>query len=125
MKKGIKVLFVAIALVLSFTVASAKTKVCVIEDGAYYGKDGSEVDKVQYEKECSTHSCEIVGDTYYGKNGNEVTLTTFESECNANVVTSLPNTSSSSNLISIIIGCGMILGVTILSISYRRVSDRF
>ena len=124
MKKGIKFLFVAMVLTLSLTVASAKTKTCEIVDGAYYGKDGEEVDKVQYEKECNTHSCEIVGDTYFGKDGKEVSLSTFESECDTTVVSDLPNTASNIELLFVVIGSGLILGTMILSISYRLVSDK-
>ena len=124
MKKGFKVLFVIFALLLSFNVVSAKSKACTIVDGAYYGKDAKEVDKVQYEKECVSHSCEIVGDTYFGKDGKEVTQGTFENQCNVTVVSELPDTASSSDLILIIIGGSLILGSIIVSISYRLASDR-
>ncbi len=124
MKKGIKVLFVIFALLLSFTFVSAKSKSCTTVDGAYFGKDGKEVDKVQYEKECATHKCEIVGDTYYGEDGKEVTQGTFESQCNVKVVSELPDTASSSDLILIIIGGSLVLGTILVSISYRYASDR-
>ena len=124
MKKGFKLLFVIFAILLSFTFVSAKSKTCTTVDGAYFGKDGTEVDKVQYEKECVTHSCEIVGDTYYGKDGKEVTQGTFESQCNVQVASGLPDTASSADLILIIIGGSLILGSIIVSISYRYASDR-
>lgn len=127
MKKGKKLLFAIAVTLLSVSVVSAKSYKCEVVDGAYYGQDGKEVDKVQYETECATHSCEIVGDAYFGKNGNEVSKDTFESECDTTVVTELPNTSSSmspTELIFVLIGAGLILGTTILSISYRRVSDK-
>ncbi len=124
MKKGIMVLFTIVAMIMSITFVSAKTYKCETVNGAYYGKDGKEVDKVQYEKECVTHSCEIVGDTYYGKDGKEVSKDTFESVCDANVVSELPDTASTNNMLYIIIGSTIILGTVIFSISYRRVSDR-
>lgn len=124
MKKGIKLLFAVMLMAFSVTVASAKSYSCQVVDGAYYGKDGSEVDKVQYEKECSSHSCEIVGDSYFGKDGSEVSKSTFESECDTTVVTDFPDTASSSDLLYVLIGAGLVLGTVIVSVSYRRVSDR-
>lgn len=124
MKTGVKVLFTVLIMILSITVVSAKSYKCETVDGAYYGKNGKEVDKVQYEKECVTHSCEIVGDTYYDENGNEVNQAQFETACNANVVSEMPDTASTSNYLSILIGSAIILGTTVFSISYRRVSDR-
>lgn len=124
MKKGMKVLFFIFLLLLSFTFVSAKTKSCTTVDGAYFGKDGKEVDKVQYQKECVSHSCEIIGDTYYGKDGKEVTQGTFENQCNVSVVSELPDTASSSDIVLIIIGGSLILGSIIVSISYRLLSDR-
>ena len=124
MKKGMMFLFTILLFALSINLVSAKTYKCETVNGAYYGKDGKEVDKVQYEKECITHSCEIVGDTYYGKDGKEVNKATFESVCDANVVDQLPDTASTNNMLYIIIGSTIILGTVIFSISYRRVSDR-
>ncbi len=125
MKNGFKLLFTIMIIVLSFTFASAKESYkCETVDGAYYGKDGKEVDKVQYEKECTSHSCEIVGDVYYGQDGKEVDKATFESDCDTTVVTDLPDTNSSNEVLYIIVGGCLILGTTILSISYRRASDR-
>ena len=125
MKKGIKVLFTLMIIVLSFTFATAKTSYkCETVDGAYYGKDGKEVDKVQYDKECLAHTCEIVGDTYYGSDGKEVTQGVFENQCNTTVVSELPDTASASNIIYLIVGSAFILGTLIVSISYRIVSDR-
>ena len=119
-----KVLFALLVIVLSFTFVSAKTYKCETVDGAYYGKDGKEVDKVQYEKECVTHSCEIVGDTFYGKDGKEVSQGIFEIECDSTVVSELPDTSSTSKLFYIILGSTFVLGTIVFSISYRIASDR-
>ena len=124
MKKGIKVILTVLILLLSFTFASAKSYKCETVDGAYYGKDGSEVDKVQYEKECLAHTCEIIGETYYGSDGKEVSQGTFESQCNTTVVTELPDTASSADIISMIIGGSLLLGTVIIYISYRIASDR-
>ncbi len=124
MNKSIKLLLAIIVLAFTFQLASAKTYSCEIVDGAYFGKDGNEVDKVQYEKECATHSCEIIGDTYYGKNGNEVAEETFEVECETTVVSNLPDTSSNSTIVFMIAGSILVLGTIIFSISYKRASDR-
>ncbi|MBR3210571.1 MAG: LPXTG cell wall anchor domain-containing protein [Bacilli bacterium] len=124
MNKGIKLLLTILVLGLSFSVVSAKSYSCETVDGAYYGKDGSEVDKVQYDKECATHSCEIVGDTYFGKDGKEVSEETFEAECETTVVSELPDTSSNSDIVSIIAGSLFILGGVVYSISYRKANDR-
>ena len=119
-----KVLFAIVVLALSCSVVSAKSYKCETVDGAYYGKDGKEVDKVQYEKECATHKCEIIGDTYYGKDGKEVTQKTFEKDCETTVVTELPDTSSTSEVLYMIVGSIFVLGTVIFSISYRIASDR-
>ena len=125
MKKGIKVLlFTSLVMVMSLSVVSAKSCKCETVDGAYYGKDGKEVDKVQYETECSTHSCEIVGDTYFGKDGKEVSQGVFESQCNTTVVSELPDTASTSEKLFVIVGSLLVLGTVVFSISYRVASDR-
>ena len=52
MKKGIKLCLsiVTVFVILStFMFVNAKSYKCEVVDGAYYGKDGTEVDKVQYE----------------------------------------------------------------------------
>ena len=66
MKKGIKILVTVFVILSTFMFVNAKSYKCEVVDGAYYGKDGTEVDKVQYETECASHTCEIVGDTYFG-----------------------------------------------------------
>lgn len=119
-----KIMFLVLVLALSTTIVSAKTYKCETVDGAYYGKDGKEVDKVQYEKECATHKCEIVGESYFGKDGKEVTQETFEKNCNTTVVSDLPDTASTSSLISIIMGSLLMLGTIVFSISYRKADDR-
>ena len=125
MKKGI--LLFAVLCLLSINVVSAKEYTCETVDGAYYGKNGDEVDKVQYESECLTHSCEIVGDTYFGKNGDSVSKNTFEKECDATVVSDLPDTGSVVSPIEIlfaVMGSLLILITMITSFTYRRVSDK-
>ena len=127
MKKAKNLLFAVLVIAMSFSIVSAKSYKCEVVDGAYYGMNGEEVDKVQYEAECSSHSCEIVGDDYYGINGDVVSKEDFEFECDTTVVTELPDTSSSmspTQLIFVIMGAGLILGTVIVSISYRRISDR-
>ena len=124
MKKGIQLLLILL-LVLSVNVVSAKEYKCETVDGAYYGKDGNEVDKVQYENECLTHSCEIVGDSYYGENGNKVDKKTFEKECDATVVSDVPDTGSSispTELIFTILGSCFILGAVAMSIAHHRMN---
>lgn len=125
MKKCIQI-FILLLAVCSMNVAFAESYSCETVDGAYYGKDGSEVDKVQYEKECTSHNCEIVGDTYYGKNGDSVSEEVFEDECDANVVTEFPDTASKvspTEIFFAILGSVFLLGSIILSITYRRISD--
>ena len=125
MKKGMKVLlFTILVMLMSLSVVSAKSYKCETVDGAYYGKEGKEVDKVQYEKECATHTCEIVGNTYYGSDGKEVTQGVFESQCNTTVVSELPDTASTSESLYIIVGSLLVLGTVVFSISYRIASDR-
>ena len=124
MNKGIKLLLTILVLGFSFKIVSAESYSCEVVDGAYSGKDGTEVDKVQYDQECGTHSCEIVGDTYFGKDGKEVGKETFEVECETTVVSELPDTSSNSNDIYVIVGSLLVLGTIIFSISYRKASNR-
>ena len=117
MKKILKTLVLTIigGIIMPMAV-SAKSYSCEIVDGAYYNKNGKEVDKVEYEKSCVTHTCEIVGDTYYGKNSKKVDKSTFEKECEVSVVEELPSTSSNISTISItfsIIG-GIMIVSTIL-----------
>ena len=57
-------------------------RVCEFADGKYYGKEGNEVDKKTYIKECK-HVCEFTDNKYYGKDGEEVDKKTFNKECNA------------------------------------------
>ena len=123
MKRGVWMKNIIKALVIVFIgtmilpmKVSAKKYSCEIVDGAYYNKNGKEVDKVEYEKSCVTHTCEIVGDTYYGKDSKTVNKETFEKDCKTAVVESLPNTSSNISTISIIftiIGTLMILATII------------
>ncbi len=125
MKKGIQLLLLVLCL-FSVTFVSAKKYTCETVDGAYYGKDGKEVDKVQYEKECSTHQCEIVGDTYYGADGKSVSRDTFEKECDASVVSELPDTGSHfspTEIFFMIIGSIFLLGGTIFTVTSRLLQN--
>ncbi len=49
----------------------------------YYGKDGSEVNKEEYQKQCDPRSCEYDKDTkkYYGKDGSVVTKDEYTKQC--------------------------------------------
>lgn len=62
--------------------------VCVIKDGKYYGKDGTEVDESTYNSQCNPTEekkvCKVEDNKYYGKDGTEVDEDTYKSEC-ANV----------------------------------------
>ena len=56
-------------------------KVCKIDNGKYYGKDGNEVTKEVYDAECNPKICKIENGKYYDKNGNEVTVEQFKQAC--------------------------------------------
>ena len=56
-------------------------KVCKIDNGKYYGKDGNEVTKEVYDAECNPKICKIDNGKYYDKNGNEVTEEQFKQAC--------------------------------------------
>lgn len=60
-------------------------KSCKIINGKYYGKNGTEVSKDQYDKECEESpngkKCQIINGVYYGKNGTIVTEGRFKIEC--------------------------------------------
>lgn len=57
------------------------TVVCKIQDGKYYGKDGSEVTKEQYSEQCEKKVCRIEGGKYYDKDGKEVSKTDYYKAC--------------------------------------------
>ena len=122
MKNIIKLFYVLIVMMLSITVARAHSKTCEIYDGIYYGKDGHEVDKVQYEIECLPHSCEIVGDKYFGKNGNIVSYEAYKNECESTSVTT-PSTGSDISPIYVffmILGSGIIIGTIFVLTSTKK-----
>ena len=56
---------------------------CEIKDGKYYGKNGDEVTKDEYQKQCETPkpTCEIKDGKYYDKTGNEVTKDEYQKQC--------------------------------------------
>lgn len=66
---------------------TTKKYYCEIQNGKYYSKNGTVVDKNRYEEECITkpteekHYCQIVNGKYYGKVGNVVDKETYENEC--------------------------------------------
>ncbi len=60
--------------------ANPVKKVCEVEDGKYYGKNGNVVDEKTYKKECK-NSCEVIDDVFYGKDGNVVDEQTYNDEC--------------------------------------------
>ena len=64
------------------------TKICYCNTASNicYGKNGTDVSKGTYEKEC-LKACYQSGGKYYGKDGTEVSKETYEEEC-------LPNTGS-------------------------------
>ena len=61
---------------------------CKAVKGIYYGKDGQQVNKETYDKECGTtptepkkYSCQVVDGKYYDKNGNVVDKTAYDKSC--------------------------------------------
>ena len=76
---------------------------CEYVDGKYYGKDGSVVDKATYDKQCG-HYCEVVGDKYYGKDGKVVDQDTYNKECGQEIT--VPNTSA--NIVFWVVGLGVL-----------------
>ena len=95
---------------------------CEYENGKYYGKDGSEVDKKTYDKECG-HYCEVVNGKHYGKNGKEVDQNTYNKECGQEVV--VPNTSA--NIIFWIVGLGVlavIIGTSFLIVASNKKTEK-
>ena len=93
-------------------------KVCTIENDKYYGKDGKEVDKDTYTKECSK-ICVVENDKYYGKNGKEVDEKTYNKECSSAVIT-VPNTSANQSALMLAIGLLFIVsGVSLIVYRYK------
>ncbi len=51
----------------------------------YYGKDGSVVDELTYQKECVTHTCEVLSDgTKYGSSSTIVNDLDYQKQCMVN-----------------------------------------
>ncbi|MEI3508464.1 MAG: LPXTG cell wall anchor domain-containing protein [Bacilli bacterium] len=91
---------------------------CEYIDGKYYGKAGNVVDEKTYKEECEpVRSCEFTDDKYYGKDGNEVDKATFDKECGEEVI--VPNTSSNVSTLGIVGGM-MLLASGAGIIAYRR-----
>ena len=91
---------------------------CEYIDGKYYGKAGNVVDEKTYKEECEpVRSCEFTDDKYYGKDGNEVDKATFDKECGEEVI--VPNTSSNVSTLGIVGGM-MLLASGAGVIAYRR-----
>ncbi len=55
---------------------------CKVVYNTYFGKNGLQVSKLNYQKECETHICEKLSDgTLFGKNGTIVDNVTYRKEC--------------------------------------------
>lgn len=122
MKGYVKVILLLFMMMLSFRVSLAHSKTCEVYDGKYYGKDGYEVDKVQYEIECLPHSCEIVGDKYFSKNGSIVSYEAYKNECESTMVVT-PSTGSDVSPIYILfmfLGSGLIIGTIFFLTSFKH-----
>ena len=59
--------------------------VCKIDNGKYYGKDGSEVTEAEYKEQCEPKICKIENDKYYDNNGNEVTEEEYKKACTCRI----------------------------------------
>lgn len=62
-------------------IAQENPKICVIENGTYYDKNGNVVTEEEYKKQCSK-TCVVENGTYYDKNGNIVTEEEYNKQCN-------------------------------------------
>ena len=57
-------------------------RICKVENGHYYDKNGEETDQLTYQKQCENNICKVLSDgTYFGKSGTEVTKDVYEQEC--------------------------------------------
>lgn len=59
-------------------------KFCEVDNGKYYGKNGDEVTKEVYDRECGVVEkkvCKVEDGKYYGLEGNEVTEDVYKKEC--------------------------------------------
>jgi uncharacterized surface anchored protein len=55
-------------------------KICKVENGKYYGKNGTEVTEQEYRDQC-LKICKVDNGKYYGKNGTEVTEQEYKDQC--------------------------------------------
>lgn len=63
-------------------VIETKEAPCTIKNNKYYGENGKEVTKSEYEKSCKKeNSCVIKNNKYYDKDGKEVTKIEYEKSC--------------------------------------------
>ena len=58
------------------------SKVCRIENGIYYGKDGQQVTEEEFKKVCTRR---IENGKYYDNNGSEVTKEVYENKCTCRI----------------------------------------
>ena len=66
------------------TIETEDVKICKIENGKYYDKEGKEVTEEEYKKDCETKEvkiCKIEDGKYYDKEGKEVTKEAYEKAC--------------------------------------------
>lgn len=62
-----------------------ETHKCEYYGGKYYDKDGKVVSEVNYIISCQAPKCQVVSGYYFGKNGNNVTKEQYEKECSSQV----------------------------------------
>lgn len=56
--------------------------VCMIVDGVYYGKNGTQVSEVEYYEECCNYTCTVIDNKYYfDSHGNSVTYEEMIEDC--------------------------------------------
>lgn len=60
-------------------------KFCEVDGNTYYGKDGNQVTKEEYEDQCLPKICKVVDNKYYGLSGTEVDEKTYNEECGPKV----------------------------------------
>ena len=94
------------------------THTCEKIGDKYFGKSGNLVTEETYQLECFTHTCEKIGDKFFGKDGVEVIETDYKAQCEPQQVI-VPDTNSSENLFSIIIG-STFLGIFIGTVTYYQ-----
>ena len=57
---------------------------CENKDGKYFGKDGKQITKEQYDIDCAVPKCKIENNKYYGPNGEELSKEQFVKLCPSN-----------------------------------------